>query len=296
MDKQTELAIVRRAYAKQMLSYVDVRDERIEAAFAAVPREDFLGPGPWQTFRGVTIYATLPDADPVYLYTDRLFALVGEKGVNNGQPSLHVALMSDANVGVGQHVVHVGAGTGYYTAILAEIVGEGGRVTAIEFDEGLAAKARANLAGRSNVKVIHGDACGMSFDPVDVVYVNAGFSRVPLGWLDSLRDGGRVILPLGTRAGFQTLEPGKLDMARLMRLAKSQIVFHIERRGEGFHVRPSAPAAFIPAEGQDPVAEERLVTALETGDSKKVTRLYRSEDIPEERVWLRGEGWCLAYS
>jgi hypothetical protein len=47
MDKATELAIVRRAYAKQVLAEAQVSDSRIEAAFATVPREDFLGPGPW---------------------------------------------------------------------------------------------------------------------------------------------------------------------------------------------------------------------------------------------------------
>lgn len=302
VDKETELAIVRRAYAKQIVSFFGVDDARIEAAFAAVPREHYLGPGPWQAMRAVFNYATTPRDDPVYVYTDRLFGLITGKGVNNGQPSLHAALMANAGVAVGEHVVHIGAGTGYYSAILAHLVGPTGRVTAAEFDPDLASRAAKSLLGIPNVHVLTGDACQMRFDPADVIYVNAGFSRIPSGWLDALRDGGRLILPMGTRAGLKEAaeaaqkEPSKSDMAKIIRLAQSQVMFRIERRGEEFHVAPSVPAAFIPAEAGDPVADAALAAAIEKGGAKKVTRLYRGDDVPEERCWLRGEGWCLAYT
>ena len=111
------------------------------SAFAAIPREDFLGPGPWLMWRW-TRYVPTPDADPVYLYTNDLVALVAERYLNNGQPSLHAYLMHQAAPAAGEHVVHVGTGTGYYTAILAHLVGPSGRVTGIEYDPELAAKAR----------------------------------------------------------------------------------------------------------------------------------------------------------
>jgi protein-L-isoaspartate O-methyltransferase len=47
VDHEHELAIIRRAYAKQVLAWVRESDARLEEAFAAVPREAFLGPGPW---------------------------------------------------------------------------------------------------------------------------------------------------------------------------------------------------------------------------------------------------------
>jgi protein-L-isoaspartate(D-aspartate) O-methyltransferase len=300
VDKETELAIVRRAYAKQILSFVDVRDARIEAAFAEVPREQYLGPGPWQGLRFMGQYLTTPDDDPVYVYTDRLFGLVCAKSVNNGQPSLHAAMMANANIGVGEHVLHVGAGTGYYCAILAHIVGSAGRVTAVELDPDLASRAATHLAHLPNVTVIAGDACTVSFEPADVIYVNAGFSRVPLSWLDGLRDGGRLILPMGSRAGpgsgLKDPDSGKADLARFVRLYQSQVMFRVERRGDEFHVTPGVPAAFIPAEGGDEASEAALATALEKGGAKKVTRLYRGDDVPDERCWLRGEGWCFAYT
>jgi protein-L-isoaspartate(D-aspartate) O-methyltransferase len=52
MDRETELAIVRRAYAKQVMAAAGVDDPQVEAAFASVEREAFLGPGPWAILRG----------------------------------------------------------------------------------------------------------------------------------------------------------------------------------------------------------------------------------------------------
>src|ERR1700730_489763 len=51
MDREPELKIIRRAFAKQVMAASGVRDPRVEAAFAVVAREDFLGPGPWQIVR-----------------------------------------------------------------------------------------------------------------------------------------------------------------------------------------------------------------------------------------------------
>src|ERR1041384_5389649 len=139
-------AAVRRAYAKQVLSAAGVADERVEDAFAAVRREAFLGPGPWPIFRfwGPVNYAMSPSADPVYLYTDDLVGILPDRHVNNGQPSLHAHLIAAAAPAPGEHAVHVGAGGGYYSAILAELVGSAGLVTAIELDAGLAARAAEN--------------------------------------------------------------------------------------------------------------------------------------------------------
>jgi hypothetical protein len=64
---------------------------RLEAAFSATRREDFLGDGPRWMLRGPRGYITTPDADPVYLYTDDLVGILPERHLNNGQPSLQGA-------------------------------------------------------------------------------------------------------------------------------------------------------------------------------------------------------------
>jgi protein-L-isoaspartate(D-aspartate) O-methyltransferase len=188
-----ELEVVRRAYAKQVLAAAGVDDPRVERAFAAVRREDFLGPGPWQIVRWGRGYVGTPSADPVYLYTDDLVGIVAERDLNNGQPSLHAMLIASAAPQPGEHAVHVGAGVGYYTAILADLAGARGLVTAIEFDPTLAARAAGNFSSVANVTVVQGDGAVVDFDPADVIYVNAGATRPAEAWLDRLKDGGRLI-------------------------------------------------------------------------------------------------------
>ena len=64
MEREQELAIIRRAYAKQILAQVQVDNSRLEQAFAEVHREDFLGPGPWVIPRWLGEYVRNPSADP----------------------------------------------------------------------------------------------------------------------------------------------------------------------------------------------------------------------------------------
>jgi protein-L-isoaspartate(D-aspartate) O-methyltransferase len=108
VNREQELAVVRRAYAKQVLASVKVKDARVEAAFAAVKRERYLGPGPWLILRA-SGYTPTPDADPVHLYCDVLVGIVPERGLNNGMPSYHAPLIASADIRSGDHVVHIGA-------------------------------------------------------------------------------------------------------------------------------------------------------------------------------------------
>src|ERR1700726_48162 len=177
MDRQDELSIIRAAYAKQILAAGGVDNARLQAAFGAIRREDFLGPGPWPILRWPRDYLLSPDTDPVYLYTNDLVGIVPERRINNGQPAWHAHLIHQASPAACEHVVHVGTGTGYYTAILAHLAGRSGRVTGIEYDSELAAQPKANLAPHPNVEIVEGDGALVSFDEADVIYVNAGCTR-----------------------------------------------------------------------------------------------------------------------
>jgi protein-L-isoaspartate(D-aspartate) O-methyltransferase len=283
MDRDTELEIVRRAYAKQIMASFGVSDRRIEAAFASVKREDFLGRGPWQIVRWGRGYMPTPSRDPVFLYDDVVVGILPERNLNNGQPSLHAALIASAAPKAGEHAVHVGAGVGYYTAILHRLVGRHGRVTAIEFDAGLAARLAANLAGARNIRVAQGDGARAEFDTANIIYVNAGATKPAEAWLDRLADGGRLILPL-TAGEFPAGD------------VRQGAVFRIERRGDDFLAQRISGVAIFPCEGmRDAESEAALAKAFEKGRAQEVTRLYRSDDVPEDDCWLRGKGWCLAY-
>jgi len=288
--EQTELAIVRRAYAKHVLANVGVDDARVEAAFAAVRREHFLGPGPWPMPRWSRPDVPTPSDDPVYLYQDALVGIIPSRGLNNGQPSLHALLIAAAAPRPGEHVVHIGAGVGYYTAILAHMVGESGRVTAIEFDGGLAERLAANFAEQPNVRALQGDGAQIEFDPADVIYVNAGATRPADIWLDRLNDGGRLILPLTSDKGFGE-NPENIPIQR------RGAVFGIKRRGNEFLAKWISAVAIFPCEGaRDAESERALAAAFEKGGWERVTRLYRRGDLPDEQCWLNAPDWALAYA
>src|SRR6516164_7704885 len=124
------VVIARRAYAEELRFTAPVRSPAIVKAFATVPREHFLGPGPWRVLSPMSMagYWTTENADPCHVYHDVLVAIDEERRLNNGQPSLWARLYDELGLTEGAHVVHVGAGTGYYSAVLAAIVGPAGRV------------------------------------------------------------------------------------------------------------------------------------------------------------------------
>jgi protein-L-isoaspartate(D-aspartate) O-methyltransferase len=284
MEDAQELAIIRRAYAKQILAAAAVENQHLEQAFAQVRREDFLGPGPWVIPRWVGGgYLPTPSADPVYLYVDNVVQIIAERQLNNGQPSAHAKWIAGASIKPGEHVVHIGPGTGYYTAIMAHLAGPSGKVTGIELDAGLATRAKENLSSYTNVRVVEGDGTTVPFDAADVIYVNAGVTRPVDQWLDGLREGGRLILPLTTNAGFMADACGA--------------VFRIERRASEFLAQWLSPVVIIPCEGaRDEISETALVEAFKKrGLWLRVNRLYRHDDVARDRCWLRAPGWCLGY-
>jgi protein-L-isoaspartate(D-aspartate) O-methyltransferase len=162
-------------------------------------------------------------------------------------------------------------------------------VTAIEFEPELAARATANLKPYRNVSVIEGDGSAVTFDAADVIYVNAGATRPADTWLDRLKDGGRLILPLTTDLGFTS--------ANWSNMHRRGAVFLVTRRAGEFHAQWISPVAVFPCAGlRDAKSEKALAAAFETGEHKRVTRLHRTDALPSEQCWLRGPGWCLAYA
>ncbi|WP_309086645.1 SAM-dependent methyltransferase [Chelativorans sp.] len=143
--EERELEIIRAAFARQMVAVAGVAENAaLEAAFRAVRREDFLGSKPWAIIDFEKGRRPLPSNDPVYAYQDVVIVLSGERGVNNGSPSLHARMLTALAPEPGQTVVHLGAGTGYYSAILSHLVGPTGKVIAVEIDPRLARKRKPN--------------------------------------------------------------------------------------------------------------------------------------------------------
>ncbi|MCP3477763.1 methyltransferase domain-containing protein (plasmid) [Bradyrhizobium sp. CCGUVB1N3] len=201
------LAAARRWYAEDLLYKTPLlQNPQLINAFASVPRELFVGPGPWRIISDPydnSAFLT-PDTDPRWLYHDVLVTIDPNRNLNNGMPSFWARNLDHLHIARGERVLQVGAGTGYYSAVLAEIVGPFGRVTAVETDPALAAQAQANLANWPQVDVVAGDGRTVDVGELDIVVVFAGSTHPSRLWLDRLVEGGRLLMPLTSesRRGF----------------------------------------------------------------------------------------------
>ena len=151
----------RRSFAEEIQAVANLTAPAVIDALATVPRERFLPPGPWTVRGEADVQAPprqTPDADPRHVHHNVAVAIDASRLLFNGAPSV-VAMAIDAlRPKVGDRVLHIGAGLGYYTALLAHCVGASGRVVAIEVDPGLADRARQNLIDMPWVEVRNGDA------------------------------------------------------------------------------------------------------------------------------------------
>ncbi len=269
----------RRFYAEELRFTAGMRSPPLQAAFATVPRETFVGDGPWRikSLWSMADYWTTEDADPVHVYHDVLIALDEQLGLNNGQPSLWAFLFDKLGVAAGEQVLHLGCGTGYYTAILAELVGPRGRVTAIEIEPSIAERARPALEPWPQIALIRGDGASGPFAPVDVIVASAGATHPLPAWIDALRPGGRLLFPMTVTRG-----PGGMLLVT-------------RRDGEEFSAQFLCAAAFYEFSGaRDADVAGRLTQALTRDRGTGVKSLRRDAHAEEETCWLHGDGWCLS--
>jgi len=263
-------------YANLVVKSAGASNERLIAAFASVERERYVGDGPWPINIGSGCYLPTVSDDPALLYQDVLVGLATDRGINNGQPTLHARCIAACNPVEGESVVHVGAGTGYYSAILASMVGPAGRVAAYEIEADLAARARDNLKPLHNVEVVAASAAGATLPGADIIYVNAGATHPLPAWLDALNVGGRLMFPLTPNEGFGCM---------LM----------VTRRGPASYAASALMrVAFIPCIGaRDDAASAALTRALETQSLKSVKSLRRGTP-PDDTAWCAGSGWWIS--
>ena len=257
------------------------KNERLKHAFASTPRERFTGIGPWKIFAGGN-YVETPTDDPAFLYQDVVVALAPERRINNGEPSLHAISLAALNVKQGEKVLHVGAGTGYYTALLARLTGETGTVVAYEVEHDLAQNAIRNLSDLSNVTVQERSGSEAPLPACDAIYVNAG-ATAPLNvWLDALQLNGRLLFPLTPADG-----PGGMPGAGGMLLVTRTATDH-------FDARFVCDAMFVPCFGaRDEETAQKLSAAFKRGDSNNVRTLRRNSK-PDDSCWCAGNGWWLS--
>jgi protein-L-isoaspartate(D-aspartate) O-methyltransferase len=271
--------MARRCYAEELRFSANVKSRAVVDAFATVPRQQFVGPGPWQIKSPIRMgdYWMTADADPRHVYHDTLIALDAARGINNGQPSLWIALFDQLGFTPGEHVLHLGCGTGYYSAIAAELVGLTGKVTAIEINAARATQARKALKRWHQVSVLNADGSKAALDPADVIIASAGATHPLPAWLDALRPGGRLLFPMTTEGQWGGM-------------------LLVTRQGANcYAARFLCPAGFIEFDGaRDAAMARQLEDALGRDRGIAVKSLRRPPTEPDETCWLAGEGWWLS--
>jgi protein-L-isoaspartate(D-aspartate) O-methyltransferase len=274
----------REAYADEIEAVAGISTPGLAAAFAAVPRERFLGPGPWTVSADGPFGSAraTPDADARRVYHNLSIAIDPARRLFNGAPGLLASWIDALGLAPGQRVLHVGCGTGYYSAIMGQVVGPDGAVEAVEVDAGLAERATAALADWPWIRVRHGDATTHETS-FDAILINAGATH-PLGvWLDALLPQGRMILPLTV-----SMPPGST-------LGKGVAVF-VDGGGDIRPARVLSMTIIYNAVGiRDAALEQRLAHAMSAGGGfMAIRRLRRDAHQADDTCWLHGPTACLS--
>ena len=205
-------AQARAAMVARQLRDRGIADERVLAAMGAVPRELFV-----------------PESIQRDAYVDE--ALPIGAGQTISQPYMVAKMTEDLAVRPGDRILEIGTGSGYQAAILAWL---GARVTSIERQASLIPDARARLAAAGLVDAVtireaDGSLGDLDGAPWDGILVTAAAPAVPQALRDQLRDGRRLVIPVGTR-----------DHQRLM---------VITRHGDEWLEEPDSACIFVPLIG-----------------------------------------------
>jgi len=211
-------------------------DERFEAARAAMVSDQLTGPGRdirhlgvLRAMRKVPRERFVPESARAQAYGD--YPLPIGYGQTISQPYIVAFMTERLDPQPTDRVLEIGTGSGYQAAVLAELVAE---VYSIEIVEPLARSAAATLnsLGYTNVHVRAGDGYlgWPEAAPFDSVIVTCAPDRVPPALESQLREGGRLIIPVGGRF--------------------TQELWLLEKHGTNIQRRAVLPVRFVPMTGE----------------------------------------------
>ena len=214
MDKRPDRTSDARArMVEAQLRKRDIKDPRVLAAMAAVPREAFV-----------------PDRERAAAYQDGPLPIGAGQTIS--QPYMVARMTELIHVAAGERVLDIGTGSGYQAAILAEL---GCHVTSIEREPDLAASAAARLAtlgyaDRIEVRAGDGTLGAPDGAPWDGIVVAAAAPAIPDTLREQLGDGRRMVIPVGTR--------------------REQQLIVVERHGDEWREWSDGPCVFVPLIGE----------------------------------------------
>jgi len=240
--------------------------------------QTFAAPG------GEPEYVLTPTAELSHLYQDVVVAIDPVRGLNNGQPSFLAFCIDSLDLGVGQRVIHIGCGVGYYTAIMAETVGASGYVLGVEIDPELAARARENLSHLPQVEISHADGSTLSPVEFDAIFVNAGVTELKRGWLEALAPRGRMLVPLTTH--FDNAQNAEVGLGKILKLV---------RKPNGFSAQLVSDVGIYNCTGARAIeTHEALRISLARDDTDAVQSLRLDVHKVDSNCWLHTHSFCLS--
>ena len=180
---------MRRALVDNLVNKGAIATPQVREAFASAPRHLFV-----------------PNVDVATAYSDQPVFIRWDDGTpisSSTQPTMMAIMAEQLRPQPGHRVLEIGAGTGYNAAILAHIVGPSGSVVTVDIDQEIVDEAAGNLAraGYHDVHVV----CGDGFEghiprqPYDRIMVTVGAQDVSPHWVEQLKDGGIMVVPLWFR-------------------------------------------------------------------------------------------------
>jgi protein-L-isoaspartate(D-aspartate) O-methyltransferase len=219
--------------------------------------------------------------EPEAVYANVSVAIDPERQLFNSAPAAVLPLIDALRLRPGGRVLHVGAGLGYYSALIARVVGPAGAVVAVEIDAMLEAEARANLSDMPWVEVRTSDD---AVRDVDAILVHAGATHPDARWLDRLAVGGRLVVPLTVSMPGAASAVGKGIAVAIERVAE-----------ERFSAEMLSLVVIDSAIGvRDSAMESALSQALRRLAFPNLTQLRRDAHDRSEACWLHGDGFCLS--
>ena len=279
----------REFYAREVKFAASLTTPGLVEAFAKVPREKFLGQGPWQigsaegramSVAGLGQLSYVTVDDPRDVYHNVVISLDRAKDINNGQPGSLARWIEALALKPGERAYHLGCGVGYYTAIMAEVVGPSGSMIGLELEPDLATRAKQNLAAYANVTVEAGDGAEFDPDECDAILVNCGVTHPQATWLERLRDGGRLVVPF-TMAVNPTIGQG--------------VMTKITRSDGKFAVELVTPVAiFSGGSMRDATLQTQLLKGLTTGGLLKLKSVRMDSHEAGETCVVHTNEVCLS--
>lgn len=275
-----DLQLVRRRFAQEIQQQGQIKSAGLIEGLATVPRENFVGPGPWKIMR-TGVYQLTPDDNPRHLYDNVLVALDERRMLNNGEPQALLSFLDSLTLSAGARFLHIGCGVGYYTAIAAHAVAPHGTAVGVEIDPTLAARAKRNLQSYAAVTVVTNNGTLDHFGTFDAIFVNAGCTRPHAIWLDQLAVGGRLLIPLTVE--IPTM-PG-IGAGSMLLVSRGQTEYS---------AKFTSSVGIFHCEGARSAEEEGLLAnAFAGGNPQSVCRLRLDAHESGPNCWLHASGFCL---